>query len=246
MKKQLGQSLTNKQTNKQTYDTIVSLGFFCSVATENERIGYRSFSLPFDWLITNKFSTVIRLLNTGFCDFLLCENLRQEKEVSLKYYYDIKNEIHFYHDFNDAQSLAEQMDAVQDKYRRRINRLYETIERPTLFVRYCSRDDIAYIQNNYDEILKCIRSFNDKNHIVFVCDEQDIAFPNQAIVFYVKKDRGDTVARHYLKKNKAFHQYIKEHVWIGKKEKRKNICIYWKKQKEKVFLKIKTLLKNKF
>lgn len=35
------------------YESVISLGYFCSVAIELEKMGIRNFSTPFDWLITD-------------------------------------------------------------------------------------------------------------------------------------------------------------------------------------------------
>lgn len=77
------------------YKSVVSLGFFCGPSQELERIGLRSYSLPFDWLITEDFKVVLSLIENNFERFLQEENLEQEKEVNPKYYYETDQKIHF-------------------------------------------------------------------------------------------------------------------------------------------------------
>lgn len=47
----------------------ISLGYFCSIAMELERLGLRSESSPFDWLISD-FEGVIHAIENHFEDFL--------------------------------------------------------------------------------------------------------------------------------------------------------------------------------
>ena len=50
------------------YSNIISLGFFCSVATEIERIGMRSCSYPFDCVISD-FKNVEDMIENHFQNF---------------------------------------------------------------------------------------------------------------------------------------------------------------------------------
>lgn len=45
---------------------FISLGFFCSVASELEKYGFRTTSGPFDWQACDSFSERIELIKTGF------------------------------------------------------------------------------------------------------------------------------------------------------------------------------------
>lgn len=190
------------------FEKIVSLGYFCSVAMENQRMGLRNVSLPFDWVIASDFPGLLRLLETGFDRFLREEDLYQESKVNPKFYYDNYNHIHFYHDFSATVPLAQQLPAVREKYQRRIARLYDTIRRPTLFVRYCgSEEEMRYINDNFDRIANTLKSYNENNHIVFVYNRQ-FTWREGIDAYYVKPDRGDTVARTYLRKNAQLKAYI--------------------------------------
>ena len=124
--------------SKHTYRYVVSLGFFCSVAMELERIGLRSASFPFDWLISD-FEGVIKLIENHFDDFLAYENMAQHK-LYPNYYKDTKYGMQFYHDFSAFRSLESQLPRVKNKYDRRIERFYNSIIYPTLFLRYISSE----------------------------------------------------------------------------------------------------------
>ena len=50
------------------YRHVVSLGWFCSVAEEIERLGLRNASYPFDWILTD-WQTVAEMTEGTFTDF---------------------------------------------------------------------------------------------------------------------------------------------------------------------------------
>lgn len=191
---------------------IVSLGYFCSPAMEFKRINRRPFSLPFDWLITPKLSDVINLINNNFEDFLYEEYFYQLLEHP-QYYRNIKYNIDFYHDFSPFVSFDSQINDVTVKYNRRISRFYDIIRKPTLFLRYLSKEDFEYIVDNYELIVESIKKFNSDNDIIFVANDEHIRnLPPNISIYYVKKDFKDSVSRKFLKKNDALLQYISNNV----------------------------------
>lgn len=191
--------------NKQ-YENVVSLGFFCSPALEFKKIGVRKASLPFDWLISSEFENVLKLIKNGFEDFLNPEYMYQLKDHP-KYYRNVKYEIDFYHDFDEYISFDEQIDAVTQKYKRRIDRFFALIQKPTLFIRYISsQKEAEYIKENYNAVLGFLKEFNEQNDILFVANKE-IELANEK-VFFVEKDENDTVARKFLDKAPELKQYI--------------------------------------
>ncbi|MBQ7817720.1 MAG: hypothetical protein IJ388_02860 [Oscillospiraceae bacterium] len=208
----------------EKYKYIVSLGHFCSPAMEFEKIERRPFSLPFDWLITAKLSTVIELINNGFKDFLNEEYLFQLKEYP-QYYRNKKYAIDFYHDFSPFISLESQIDEISKKYIRRIERFYNIIKQPTLFLRYITEKDVEYISKDYEYILNSLKAFNPQNDVIFVANN-DICldFSHKVSVFQVEKDLNDCVSRCFLDANKELLQYILSNTEAAttKKPKQKN------------------------
>lgn len=189
------------------FENVVSLGWFCSVALENQRMGLRSYSLPFDWLLISNFVSVLQLLETHFQSFLDVNNLRQENG-NPAFYHDTAYGIHFYHDFTADKTLEEQLPLVREKYDRRITRLYETIRHPTLFVRYCAHvTEMDYICSNYDTIRSQLKQYNERNEIIFVYDKP-FSWRSDITAFFVEPDKGDTTARRFLNKNKECRQFI--------------------------------------
>ena len=148
------------------YKHIVSLGYFCPVAQETERLGLRSVSSPFDWCISSM-SGIVDAVENHFERFLDYELLEQRKD-GRKHYRNKKYAVCFYHDFNQYKPLADQLPAVQEKYDRRIKRFYKDIEEPTLFIRYISDDpeELDFIRKNKDRIASVL-----KNDIIYLASE---------------------------------------------------------------------------
>ena len=67
------------------YKHFISLGYFCSVALELERIGLRSASSPFDWCISN-YKGVMKAIENRFEDFLNYDYLSQSDTDSNNYF----------------------------------------------------------------------------------------------------------------------------------------------------------------
>ena len=152
---------------------IISLGHFCGVAQELERLGLRDASYPFDWLITKR-EPLHRLINNHFDGFLEYDNLYQsqaEKNIYRNKYYDFG--VSFYHDFSRYIPLDAQLDEVQKKYARRIERFYTAITEPTLFIRYVNNeDDAEYYSKHSDERLAYYKQFCSENELIFVVNDE--------------------------------------------------------------------------
>ena len=200
------------------FEHIISLGFFCSVAMEIERIKRRDASYPFDWCIS-EFTGVIDLINNNFDNFLKYEQLMQNS--SYHSHYMNQYGIQFFHDFNEYQSLKEQLDNVTKKYNRRIKRFYKTIKTSTLFVRYvCDQQEINYILENYISILAAVKKYNPKNTIIFIVNNDIDSFGIKC--YRVEKDDNDSVARYFLNKNEELK---KEFLLIP--EKKRGLKVYF-------------------
>ena len=57
----------------------ISLGYFCSVASELEKLGLRTESSPFDWVISD-FEGVLLAIQNNFSDYLNYSFLAQNKQ----------------------------------------------------------------------------------------------------------------------------------------------------------------------
>ena len=210
----------------------ISLGYFCSVAIELEKLGLRSESSPFDWVISD-FEGVMMAIQEQFSNFLDYEYLQQDKSKH-EIYKNIKYNIKFFHDFDKYLSLDEQLPGVKEKYTRRINRFYKSIAEPTLFIRYISDEEklnsksveLSWIENNYEQILTTLKSFNKENDILFIANEG--VYSEKFVIYNVQKDEDDVVARNPIHKNIALYDKFSN---VDHPGKQANINRYNKKQK---------------
>jgi hypothetical protein len=197
------------------YQHFISLGYFCSVASELERIGLRSCSSPFDWCISD-WKGVEDAINNNFVNFLDYDTLRQSSiEHSI---YQNEYKIIFFHDFNKYDSLKKQLKVVQEKYERRIKRFYKNITEPTLFIRYISnengRDEIDYLEINHDKIIQNLRRYNKNNDILFIANSEIKSCIIE--VYQVDKDINDSVARRPLDKNKELYELLNSFIYADR------------------------------
>jgi hypothetical protein len=212
----------------------ISLGYFCSVAIELEKLGLRSESSPFDWTLAD-FKGVIAAIEENFSGFMDYEYLLQSgeyREIYLNSRYNIK----FFHDFDMYRPLSVQLPEVRKKYDRRIERFYKSICEPTLFVRYISdiqkvdgkSAELIWIEDNYEKVISLLKSFNKENDILFIANEGVTS--DKIVIYNVEKDEGDSVARNPIHKSSQLFSLFSG---FDHKDKQANIERYNKKQKKK-------------
>lgn len=190
---------------EKNYKNYISLGFFCSIALDLKSFGLRLFSSPFDWLIS-PFESVLELICNRFNGFLDYELMEQSRKVPC-HYKNSKYEIEFYHDFNDVEPLSAQLPKVKEKYDRRIERFYNNIKEPTLFIRYIRNDyEAAFVENNYDKIQHLLKSFNEDSEIIYLCNES--VHCHLDCVYKVKQDENDSVCRKPLLSSKELKLFF--------------------------------------
>ena len=211
------------------YESVVSLGYFCSVASEIERMGLRTHSGPFDWQACVDFRKRIELIDTHFKEFF--ENLNEEglyQKVSEPQIYFMKAVgVFLVHDFTMYKSLAEQLPKVRRKYERRVTSFYRQIVRKTLFIYYVNKDnDVDYINHNIDYIRKTLRKFHPDNEIIFVANTDKHLEVSPA--YYVTPDAGDVVARKFLEKNEDLKSFL-ENLPFDQKQRHINMSFHKKK-----------------
>lgn len=236
--------------NKYQFINFISLGYFCDVASDLEKLGLRSYSYPFDWNLTS-LDNNIKLIENNFEDFLNIDNIKQLSGYPNRYV-DIKYNVFFYHDFVSYKSLEEQLPSVKEKYQRRINRFYKDIKNPTLFVRYISSefldnknesDELNWIEKNITYINKTIKSFNSNNEILFIANEGIKS--NLVKIHNVLPEFADNVCHNPITTNNDLYNLFKT---FSIPNKDKNIMFYQEKQNKKnssSFI-FKSKLKNKF
>lgn len=198
------------------YDHFISLGYFCSVALELERIGLRSMSFPFDW-VDCPFRSIMEAIDKHFADFLNADFFSQDSK-NRRQYYNSKYDLYFVHDFDRYRPLRDQLPEVEEKYNRRIERFYHAILEPTLFIRYISDEkktadgksaDLKWIEDNYRAIMTSLRAFNSENNIIFIANTS-VRSSLPMHIYHVVPDNNDVVARKPLDKNQDLNKLLND------------------------------------
>lgn len=221
--------------NLSNFENYISLGSFCDVAGDLEKLGLRNQSSPFDWGISS-FPEIIKLIENGFSDFMNLDNLYQDAN-NRSHYKDEQYNFYFFHDFNSYESLEKQYPKVKAKYNKRIERFYKSIQKPTLFFRYISSEpkvsasksaELQYIEKNYTYIIKVLKSFNNQNEIIFIADES--IHSNIIDIFHTQRTPNDNVARSPILNNQQLCSILTE---IAFPSKEINLLRYKVKYKKK-------------
>lgn len=170
---------------------IISLGFFCDLALEIERLGYRDGSYPFDWCISKDWVGLQNAITGYFKNYLEYDAMAQSKEDPTNYKNDYN--IQFFHDFTKYKKLEKQLSDVQKKYDRRIKRFYESIKEPTLFIRVIndekSKEELCYWNNNIIKLELFLQSFCKDNKIIFIADSSfKNKYKNISVYYFKEKD----------------------------------------------------------
>lgn len=134
------------------YDYVISMGAACFVATELNELKLRNMSSPFDWLIGGNFSERADILVNKFERFIEFEDLVEIHgsfvSKHFKAYYNVRTGIRFLHDFNKISSLEESWQGVNEKYKRRIDRLLEILDKSNRIL-------MIYMEPPIDSNLPC-------------------------------------------------------------------------------------------
>ncbi len=216
----------------KSYKNFISLGANCYVAEDLIALGLRDFSYPFDWCFSDDFSGVIDAIENSFNGFVDYDFLLQHKSNPTRYF-NAKYRLSFYHDFNKFLPLKKQIDEVSKKYHRRINRFYETIQKPTIFFRYIiSENDYVFLKKEYVRIENLLKSFCPENRIIYIVHNDSLKDLGVEY-FYVTKDENNWITRTPLRKSEKLHRLLKD---INDIDKNRNI----------VFASNKKPLKQKF
>ena len=89
------------------FDYFISLGSACHIAASMGKYGLRSFSAPFDWLVTPDFNWVLHYMDTNFNDFLLKKNLERYDEYQ-NHFQDKQSGFRFIHDAENFENDYEE------------------------------------------------------------------------------------------------------------------------------------------
>lgn len=132
-----------KKFFQNKFDIVVSIGEDCACTSYLRRCNLQHNSYPFDWLTNAPLKNRVDLLVDNFIDFFNIEdfksiekNNQNQNDKIYDLYENTKNKFYFYHDFPADINLCESFSLVQEKYNRRIQRLYQKIQdsKTVLFV----------------------------------------------------------------------------------------------------------------
>ncbi|MCM1233277.1 MAG: papain-like cysteine peptidase [Ruminococcus flavefaciens] len=148
------------------------------------KYGLRSWSGPFDWLVTSNFEWIVHYLENDFKDFLQKENLECIDGYTEKFR-DRENGFLFFHD--EEYPFETKFDELKLKYQKRIDRFMEEIKKPCCFIRLVADVyEIKYISENFDYINRIIKRKNEQNEIIFLIRDtiefsEDILFKHYRV-----------------------------------------------------------------
>ena len=134
------------------YDLIFSLGGNCSVASNLQQRGLRPFSLPFDWVYFKERSTLDYLVSgfkTRFSDLMQRENLIEitpshpewvDTHKGFLKFLDRQSGYRFVNHFTRPLSEDGEYEKVYKKLRRRVERLFDALEKGRRFLLLLATD----------------------------------------------------------------------------------------------------------
>lgn len=120
------------RTNKEKFDLIISLGAACSCTQTLRAFNLQDYSYPFNWMYGTDFYGRCKILADNFYRFIKKEDLIfKEKAESMNrdIYYNEYNKLTFNHDFISGVEFNKMHKEVEEKYKRRINRLLKKIKK---------------------------------------------------------------------------------------------------------------------
>lgn len=222
------------------YEHVISLGWFCSVAEELERLGLRKSSYPFDWVLSD-LETVYDLVEGEGRDFLEIDRLRQDGKIKNIYYHKDRKCLTFVHDINPYLNFEQEIEKTKKKYTRRLERLWRDIQQPSIFLRYImDQEEYDSILQNRDEIEAWVKKYHPDNQIIFIADEE---FGKADGIWSVKRDSGDIVAREFMIQLPELKQWLLAQNFRFSREE--NLKKYRKRNRKKKLLKYPQKLQNK-
>lgn len=162
------------------YNSIISIGFNCSVAASLRKYGLRNRDYPFDWGVSTM-EGVLAAVKEKFAGFL-DESWITEIENGM--YYHNKYEYNFVHDFQDGiwneVDFESQMQYVKSKYRRKIYNFLEDLEHGcTLFIRLIKDlQEAEYIVENMEYIKEVLRIglHHNNNSVIWIGEKSVVEY----------------------------------------------------------------------
>lgn len=227
------------QLISKKYNNIVSVGCMCSTALYLRKIGVRSKSCFFDWVNIKCFEDVIKIMNDNFADCLNINFLKQNFPDSPHIVTNTKYNIDFVHLFNSKLTFKKQFKSVNDKVKRSIKNLKDSLSDSCLLIYYArAKDDIIWIQTHQKNIKSFSEKYNCDLYFVFnfECtqkfDFKNIVIPQNNI----HKPFGGGVSFPFTE-TKDLDDFLISH--FDKDKRSKNLKF---KEKKSIFVRIRNLI----
>lgn len=121
--------------NTRRYDLIASIGDTCATSLYLRRNKLQYASYPLDWVGYDPFLWKIDLLTHHFADFMNLEDFspmerpKDGGDVNCDTYINTRTGCCFWHDFPIGIPIEQSYPSVKEKYRRRIKRLFDRINK---------------------------------------------------------------------------------------------------------------------
>lgn len=113
---------------RKTYDFILGVGEGCTCATILRIAKLQFETMPFDWLFGPGIVRRLELIANNMENFIDIKYLKYIESGLNDVYYHEENQIYFSHDFPLNADLKSVYSSVNNKYERRIKRLYSKFE----------------------------------------------------------------------------------------------------------------------
>ena len=211
-----------------SYKHVISLGWFCSVAEELERLGLRSASYPFDWILSD-WETVKAMTDGSFSGFLAPDKLDQDEKTRNMYHHRERKCLVYVHDIDPYEDYGRQVEKARAKYERRLERLRKDICDPCIFLRYiCDAQEFRDETEHKEGIGGWLKGFHPDNQTVYIANEE---LGRPPFVWSVCPDEIDGVARRFLEQLPELRKWLLSQRYDFSIEE--NLKRYRKKQTEK-------------
>lgn len=164
------------------YENCFSLGYYCGTASTLSKLGLRSQSGPFDWIISN-YSGVLKQIENEFTDFMNLANLEVDSQ-DIQIFNDKKYGFSFLHDIQSK--FEDEYEIIRDKYDRRAHYFLKAIREPSVFFRTIrGQEEIDYINHNWQYADKLVKRYNLKNRIIYVLRAELIGLTDEVEAYTI-------------------------------------------------------------
>ena len=221
------------------FDLIFSLGEACSCTQALREYNLQIYSYPFDWLSGSDFLLRCNILANGFKDFIKKEDLQyccENRNIKCVAYKNKKNNLTFNHDFLKEMPFDNAYNYVKEKYKRRIKRLLNKINKSkAVLVVYMEIPTRNHQKTTNEEIIKGYSILQE-------------AYKNKINLLYIKNESQNYTVE-FLENNKVtviskdYKNYNSKQDYVADIGKLKDIFAEYKLNLPIFYIKIRKIIK---